>query len=129
MLLNILNTHAPIIKKRIKKQTQAKWMTADILHVMHKRDRAKAMHNECEYKFWRNLTRKMIKQSKVQTYKRSVQHYHHNPKMLSNILAELCNKTSVDAVPTYLNFQSRTITDDTNIAEAFNNHFTQVAKT
>ena len=84
------------------------------------------MHSESDYKFWRNQTTKVIKRSKAIFYKNSIHHYQSNPKMLSNIFAELSGKTSGHTAPTCLNFKSQAITGDKNIAEAFNNHFTQM---
>ena len=49
--------------------------------------------------------------------------------MLSNIFAELSNKTSADTAPSYLNFKGQAITGDKKIAEAFNNHISQIART
>ena len=46
----INNRHCPTITKRIKRQTQPKWITAEILDLMRRRDFEKKVNNYNEYK-------------------------------------------------------------------------------
>ena len=129
MFLNLVNAHAPQVTRRVKKPTQPKWMTSDILRAMHERDNAQKMGKEIEYKQFRNHTTQLIKTTESNHYKESIQTCKNNPRMLSNIFKELSHETSDDNTPSYLDFQNKTVTKDSDIAKAFNEHFTSLAGT
>ena len=93
IFLNLVNAHAPQVTLRVKKLTQPKWMTSDILRAMHKRDNAKKMGKVIEYKQLRNHTTQLIKTTKSNHCKESIQTCKNNPRMLSNIFKELSHET------------------------------------
>ena len=57
-------------------------MTSDILLAMHKRDNAKKIGKEIEYKQFRNHTTQLIKTAKSNHYKESIKTCKNNPRML-----------------------------------------------
>ena len=91
-------------------------MTLDILRAMHKRDNAKKMSKEVEYKQLRNHATQLIKTTKSNHYKESMQICKNNPRMLSDIFKELGHETSDDSTPSYIEFQNKTVTKDSDIA-------------
>ena len=68
----INNRHCPTITNRIKRQTQPKWITAEILDLMRRRDFEKKVNNHNEYKKFRNKCKLLIKQSKTTFYKETI---------------------------------------------------------
>ena len=68
----ISNRHCPTITKRIKRQTQPKWINAEILDLMRRRDFEKKVNNQNEYKKFRNKCKLLIKQSKTTFYKETI---------------------------------------------------------
>ena len=126
-LHEILNSHAPITSRRVKRPLQPGWMTPDILNAIYKRDCAKRRHNEDDYKKWRNHTTRLIKAAKSKHYKELIMTHKNNPKMLSRIFAELSHKNCGVGSPSHINDNSSPVTGNEEIADCFNKHFTQIA--
>ena len=72
----------PIISKRVKHPTQPKWITTDILAVMHKRDKYKKQNNHVEYKIWRIRVLRLVRNSKKFFYINSMEQIKNSPKEL-----------------------------------------------
>ena len=68
----INNRHCPTITKRIKRQTQPKWITAEILDLLCRRDLEKKLNKHNEYKIFCNKCKLLIKQSKITCYKETI---------------------------------------------------------
>lgn len=122
----IVDKHLPVVTKRVKRQTQPKWMTSDILKAINLRDTAKRQGKEDVYKYWRNQTTKLISDAKANHYTKSVELHKTNPRMLSNIFQDLGGK-STKHMPTSINYCGKAFENDTGIAQALNEHFTSIA--
>ena len=83
----INNRHCPTITKRIKRQTQPKWITAEILDLMRRRDFEKKVNNHNE-KF-RNKCKLLTKQSKTTFYKETIDKCKNDPRELVKCFNEL----------------------------------------
>lgn len=126
IFIQALNKHAPIITKRVKRQTQPKWMTQDILHAIQKRDMAKQHFQENEYKQWRNRVTELIRDAKAKHYTESIEDNKDNPRLLSTIFKELGNQTT-KGCPTSVDYKGKTYKQESDMAQAFNEHFTNIA--
>ena len=62
----ILDKHAPVISKRVKKDIQPEWYNSEIMYARKMRDKYHSLGLWGEYKFWRNRTSKLIDDSKKQ---------------------------------------------------------------
>ena len=65
---NILNKHAPIVKKRVKKDRQPEWYNKEISYAGKMRDKYHSLGMWAEYRFWRNRTKHIIDKSKQKYY-------------------------------------------------------------
>ena len=65
----INSRHCPTITKRIKRQTQLKWITTEILDLMRRRDFEKKRNNLTDYKQLCNKCKLLIQKSKTTFYK------------------------------------------------------------
>ena len=66
--LSLLDKHAPLKKKRVKKCQQPGWMNQEILNSIKTRDK---FHNEKDmnnYKIWRNKVKSLISKSKQEFF-------------------------------------------------------------
>lgn len=126
LFVQIVDKTFPAITKRVKRKTQPKWITQEILRAITNRDNAKKCGDEKGYKYWRNVTTKLVRDSKAKHYQESVEIYKNNPRMLSNVFKELGGKSS-HGPPTLINCDGKSHTQGSDIAEAFNKHFTNIA--
>ena len=59
IFLNIINKHAPLKEKRVKRKNQPKWFNSDISHAIKMRDASKLKEPDI-YRFWRNKVVNLI---------------------------------------------------------------------
>ena len=85
----INNRHCPTITKRIKRQTQPKWITAEILDILCRRDFEKKVNKHNEYKKFRNKCKLLIKLSKITCYKETIDKCKNGPRELEKCFNEL----------------------------------------
>ena len=116
-----------MVKKRITRLNQPAWMTQDILTALKMRENAKKNKKEDNYRHWRNKTTLLIRQSKERYYSKSIETNKNNPKMLSKLFKELSNKPANSNTFASITYNSKTYTNDSDIANIFNKHFTNVA--
>ena len=94
----------------------------------HDRGKATKSGNEEEYRHLWTLTTCLIQTAKLNHYKESIEsHAKITPQLLCNEFRELCHKTTTEISPAAINFESKTLKGDSEIAEAFTKHFTGVA--
>ena len=73
LLLNqVVNKHAPIRKKRVKRQHKTDWLSPEIIESMHKRDKFHKCKDWDNYRKWRNIVSEQISKSKEDYYKRAI---------------------------------------------------------
>ena len=64
----VLNHHAPIIKRRVKYLQQNKWMNDEIRESIRKRDFYHKKKDMCNYRLWRNNVKYLVETSKPKYY-------------------------------------------------------------
>ena len=72
LLLTVINRHARIKQKRVKKQTQPEWITQELLNAIHTRDYLHKKKDFEKYKLWRNKVKEMIKAVKRDYYTKGI---------------------------------------------------------
>ena len=85
----INSRHCPTITKRIKRQTQPKWITTEILDLMRRREFEKKRNNHTGYKQLRNKCKLMMQKSKVTFYKETIDTCKKDPRELVKCFNEL----------------------------------------
>jgi hypothetical protein len=56
----ILNKHAPIVAKRVKRDKQPEWYNTEVQYARQMRDTFKQLDMWAENKFWRNRTKQIL---------------------------------------------------------------------
>jgi hypothetical protein len=64
VFMPIVDKHAPLRRRRVKRQTVPGWLTADLVNAMKLRDKLKKEKNFVEYKKQRNRVSQMVKDAK-----------------------------------------------------------------
>ncbi|CAG2252795.1 unnamed protein product [Mytilus edulis] len=126
MLNKALDKHAPVVKKRVKRDRQPEWYNSEIIYARNMRDKYNALGLWSEYKFWRNKTKQIVDNSKKNYYKNMVKDSN-DPKTLWKCLHSLNPK--VKNTPYELATEDNNTTKSKKcIADTFNNFFTSCAE-
>ena len=102
-------------------------MTQDILTALKMRENAKKNKYEEKYSHWRNKTTLLVRQAKETYYSKSIETNKNNPKMLYKLFNELNNKPANSNNIVSITYDNKTYTNNSDIANIFNKHFTNMA--
>ena len=130
-----MDKHAPRKLKRVSKK-RAPWITKGLLHKIHRRDliKKKAIssndHDMWEqYKCARNQANNAIKHAKKRYFSDNLKASKGNPRKTWNLINELSSRnTSKSSNILEIQVDNRTISTPGDMAETFNDHFTNIAQ-
>ena len=120
-VLSILDTHWPVRTKRIKKEHQPGWLTADIRKLMKERDTFKSF---VKYKELRNKCKKEIKKAKLKYYINLIETNKNNQNIISKIFQDLGSKIKHRKTINKLTVDGHDIDSQESIGNELNQHFT-----
>ncbi|CAC5363128.1 unnamed protein product [Mytilus coruscus] len=119
-LLNVLNKHAPIITKRVKKKSQPKWLNQVINQLRAKRDFYHKKRDFENYKLFRNKLTAQINKCKTDYFSKAVQ----SNSKTSEIWKHLKDLNAESKCPiTSVTFQGSDVNEPKKVCEHFNEHF------
>lgn len=122
IFISVLDKHAPLITKRIKKYHQPEWYNSEITEARQTRDRCHKLGMWQEYKTWRNKTILITKKAKYNYFSEAVKNSK-DPKTLWKCINTLNPKYF--ASPSSLKKDDgTTLTDPSDVANKFNDFFT-----
>ena len=124
----VLNKHAPLKSRRVKRIVQPEWINSDILDAIKTRDYFKKHGNIESYKLWRQEVKYLVTSSKHNHYNTIINHNTHNPKQLWSHLKELTGLHNNVQTQYLLDEDGCQIIDPYDTANIFNNHFVNVHK-
>ena len=122
---SIVDKHIPLVQKRVKRIKQPGWITPELLKSFSLRDSAKARRDYENYKYWRNHSTYLLRKSKQEFYYNLIEQSQNNHAANAKILNELSNKSKKSTVSS-IKQENIKLTDEQDIANAFNLHFTSV---
>ena len=123
---SIINKHAPIKEKRVRRIFKSGWFNKDIKSIILSRDRAKRRGHISEFKGLCNKVVNMVRSAKREYYHKILKDNYGNSKMLWNQMGELTGKKPVSS-PNAINVNNELSTDPILIANSLNPFFTEVA--
>ncbi|CAC5369237.1 unnamed protein product [Mytilus coruscus] len=124
-LLNVLNKHAPIITKRVKKKSQPKWLNQDINQLRAIRDFYHKKRDFENYKLFKNKLTAQINKCKTDYFSKAVQ----SNSKTSEIWKHLKDLNAESKCPiTSVTFQGSDVNEPKKVCEHFNEHFGTVAE-
>ena len=132
LFLDVLDKHAPI--QHIRKRTfNVPWLTADIKKLIFERDRKKrkAMVTKHSadwdvYKTSRNRVNIALRHAKAEYYRTKIAHQKNNPKEAWKTINDLLGRSANDNIVNELKINDSNITSTEEIANAFNEYFTNI---
>ena len=124
---NILEKHAPIKEKRVKRNVQPGWFTDEIKHITNERDKCHKNKNFIQYKILRNKATSFIRKSKINFFNQAIKE-NKTPSYLWKHLKDVTNdNNSGISIPTAVEYDGDTITKSQEILETINDHFINIA--
>ena len=124
---NILEKHAPIKEKRVKRNVQPGWFTDEIKHIINERDKCHKNKNFIQYKILRNKATSFIRKSKINFFNQAIKE-NKTPSYLWKHLKDVTNdNNSGISIPTAVEYNGDTITKSQEILETINDHFINIA--
>lgn len=127
--ISVLNTHAPLKKKRVKKNHQPDWINDEILNAIKTRNQYHRLKDTTNYKNWRNKVKNLIFNSKRDFFNKTVNSQIRNPKKLWAGMKEITGLKSNSATSHILNDDGELIKDPYITANKFNDHFCSIHRT
>ena len=124
---NIVNKHALLRQKRIRRQYQSQWFNQEILLAVALRDYLKRDWDEDRYKKQRNQVLQMIKTAKSNFYNRAIYECKGNSHILWQVVKQVTSKSKKPSIPTAIKLDNCQVNDGQNIANCFNTYFANIA--
>ena len=128
LFMNVVDIYIPMRKKRIRKNA-CPWITNEIIDIMKERDNvlhaAKREDSSVlwnTYKSFKNRVTHLMKDQKKEYYSNLILRNHNDSKKVWKCLKDIIPK-SPDLLPHTINVNGAPVTDNTRIAEAFNEFF------
>ena len=128
MFRYVLDKHAPLRKRRVKRMCQPGWINADILDAIKTRDYFKRQADVINFKIWRKKVKALVLYSKQKYYNNLVNNNAKSPRQLWKHLKEITGLQSNVQTQYILNDKNSQITDPYSTACMFNKHFVDVHK-
>ena len=134
LFLDVLNKHAPIQNKKVRSKN-VPWITRRIKELIISRDKLKrkAIITNLEtdwynYKQIRNKINTELRNAKKEYYSSKIASQKQNQKQawktINNLLGRQCKQTVVNQ----LDIEGETLTNNEDIAESFNNYFSNIGQ-
>ena len=126
---SILQKHAPLKRKRVKKVTQPNWFNPDILQAIKQRNYYHKKQNVPQYKFMRRRVKEIVYRAKYDYFNDHINGHKQNPKQLWKSLRELSGLNSDTQTPCLNDENGNLISDPVITANLFNTHFSNIHQT
>ncbi|XP_068723783.1 uncharacterized protein [Montipora capricornis] len=129
---DVLDTHAPVKSRCVKRPRPPDWFSAEIGVTIKERNRlhklASAHNNSSNWDAYRHARNKvvhMIRSAKRVFYRNAIKSNLDNPKNLWRIIRNI-SPAKCSNLPGYLSVNGHIVSDNTEIANQFNDHFANI---
>ena len=90
LFLSVLNKHAPIKEKRVKRAKKSAWLTEEITAAQKNRDYYHKKQDWENFKLWRNKTKSLIRTAKKAFFENAINENNETIHSCPNMGATLC---------------------------------------
>ena len=125
LITNVLDKHAPVLTKRIKRKYQPEWFNDEIRDSIFQRDYFHKKKDFENYKLCRNKVTRLLRSSKSKFFKEAITS-DRSCKVLWKHLRDM-NSTTHHEIESLLH-EGETINDRKDIVKCFNEHFCTVGE-
>ena len=131
---SVIEKHAPLRTKSVKNK-RSPWITNELLREIHKRDFLKkkaASTNDPsiwkQFKDARNKANNSVKKAKRKYFSENLDANKSDPRKTWRLINELQSRQSKSTKVSQVKTGNQVLTSPGDIAEAFNNHFTNIGQ-
>ena len=131
-LKGVIDKHAPFKTKRVKNK-RSPWITNELLCEIHKRDflkkKAASTNDPSIWKQFtdaRNTANNSVKKAKRKCFSENLDTNKSDPRKTRRLINELQSRQSKSTKVSQVKTGNQVFTSPGDIAEAFNNHFTNI---
>ena len=124
---SVLNKHAPIKEKRVKRRNKVEWLNNEISEAQRNRDYFHKKKDWQNFKFWRNKAKSLIRTSKKALFENAINENKNNSflwKHVKNITAG----TETNKMPSALSMGDQIATDPETIINEMNCFFAKISE-
>ena len=126
ILKNIVDKHMPIVRKKVRRDSQPNWINDKIRSAIQTRDFHKKKNNFTEYKSWRNKVVQLIKCAKKKFYIEAIETNKKHPKILWKHLKCASSKNTQEAAPV-IQIGDDLKTGPSEVANVLNDYFASIS--
>ena len=124
---NIVDKHAPVCEKRVKRPKQPTWFNKEITLAMAHRDWLKRTGDLEGYRSQRNLVLKLIRNAKSNFYNKTIAECKGNSKRLWQVIKDVTGNFSKPCTITSISHGVSEISKPDYIVDTFNSYFAHIA--
>ena len=73
LFLEVVEKHAPLKGRRVKKPKQLEWLTEEMLIAMNSRNKFAQLNDDQNRKHWRNKSNNLVRNGKTMYYKQLIE--------------------------------------------------------
>ena len=133
LFVNVLNKHAPIQSKRIRKRGNIPWLNSEVKTKLFKRDSLKKKaiqtNNEHDWKLYRlsrNDANSALRSAKKDYYVNKFSNNHRNPKASWKTINDILGRSKKQDVIKEIKLPEKTVTSTEELVDVFNEHFINI---
>ena len=127
LFMDIVDTHAPMKERRVKRLKQPDWFTDEIHDAIRERDKHAKHKNYENWRFWRNKVTNLIKKAKCDYYQSFIEANMSDSKKLWEILREISPNDKSAGPVTISEPDGELLTEPKDIADSFNDYFANIS--
>ena len=125
LFLSVLDEHAPIKEKRVKRDTKPAWLNEEITIAQRKRDYYHKKQDWKNYKHWRNCTKNRIRNAKRNFFENAINENKDNSFRWKHV-KDINGKSSTNSLPTSINSRQGVLNNPQEIIDEMNLFFATV---
>ena len=125
LFLEVVEKHAPLKQRRVKKSKQPEWLTEEMINAMSIRDKFARLNDDQNRKLWRNKSNNLVRKGKTTYYKKLIESNIGNSRKLWNFIKDLAPEKS-KVSPTTLKDGDVILSNLQDICDSFNEFFAQI---
>ncbi|MCG8066696.1 MAG: hypothetical protein JAY84_02445 [Candidatus Thiodiazotropha taylori] len=127
IFLAILNKHAPIKEKRVKRGNKSSWLTEEITRAQNNRNYYHKKQDWKNFKRWRNKTKSLIRSAKKGFFEKAIAENKDNSFLWKHI-KDITGQSNANRMPSVLQTEEGMSSDPQIIIDEMNLFFTKVSE-
>ena len=126
LFLSVLNKHAPIKEKRVKRTSKPVWLTEEITNAQQNRNYYHKKQDWNNFKLWRNKTKDLIRSAKKGSFENAINE-NKDSSFLWKHVKDITGQSNSNRIPSVLHSEEGHLNTHPEIINEMNLYFTKVS--